>query len=76
MDLDSIEELCLVNYAAVTFLDCLGVDPSQERINIMELMVLMATYPKKVTLDMIKKCVGNDKLAALFLYLRNKDLRE
>lgn len=76
MDLDSIEELCLPNYIAVSFLERLGIDPSPEQINITESMVLMGTYPKKVTLKTIKQCVGNDKLASLFLYLRNKDLRD
>lgn len=76
MDLDSIEELCLTNYAAVLFLERLGIDPSPEQISITESMVLMGTYPKKVTPKTIEQCVGNDKLASLFLYLRNKDLRE
>lgn len=75
MDLDSIEDLCLINYTAVLFLERLNTAPSPEQITLMEFMVLMATYPKKVTTDMIEKCVGNDKLASLFLYLKNKDLR-
>ena len=76
MDLDSIEEICLPNYTAVSILERLGIDPNQEQIDIIESLVLMASYPKKVNSKMIAQCVGSDKLASLFLYLRNKDLRE
>ena len=77
MDLDSIEDLCLPNYTAVSVLERLGIkDPSLEQVQIMESMVLMACYPKKVNPQMIEQCAGSDKLASLFLYLKNKDLRE
>lgn len=76
MDLDSIEALSLPNYTAISILDCLGIkDPSLEQVDIMESVVLMASYPQKVKPIFIKQCVGDDKLAALFLYLKNKDLR-
>lgn len=76
MDLESIEELSLPNYTAVLFLERLGIkDPSPEQVDIMEFMVLMGTYPHKIKSRDIEDCVGGDKLAALFLYLKNKDLR-
>ncbi len=76
MDLDTIEELSLPNYTAVSILERLGItDPSLEQVNIMESVVLMASYPNQVKSGTIEQCVGNDKLAALFLYLKNKDLR-
>jgi hypothetical protein len=76
MDLASIEELSLPNYAAVSILERLGIkDPSLDQVDIMESVVLMASYPHKVKPGTIEQCVGDDKLAALFLYLKNKDLR-
>ena len=75
MDLDIIDELSLTHHAAISFLERLGIDPSPEQIDLMETMVCMCTYPKRVTLEMIKDCVGGDELAAFFLYLKNKDLR-
>ena len=76
MDLDMIEELSLTHHAAISILERLGLDdPSQEQINIMEAVVRMASYPHQVTPEMIEDCVHNDKVAAFFLYLKNKDLR-
>jgi hypothetical protein len=75
MNLDLIEELSLANYTAVSILERLGISPSQEQINLMESVLLMATYPKKVNPATIKHCVGEDNLAYLFLHLRNQDLR-
>lgn len=76
IDIDAIEEIYLPNYTAVTFLESLDAAADQEKIDLMEAMVLMATYPKKITPDIIKRCVGKDSLAYLFLHLRNQDLRE
>lgn len=76
IDIGAVEELCLPNYTAVTFLERLDAAEDQEKIDLIEAMVLMATYPKKVTSEIIKRCTGNDTLAYLFLHLRNKDLRE
>ena len=73
MNLDLIEELSLANYTAISILERLG--PSQEQVNLMESVLLMATYPKKVNPATIKHCVGEDNLAYLFLHLRNQDLR-
>lgn len=75
MDLDSIDELSLTHHTAISFLERLGINPSQQQIDLMEAMVRMATYPKRVTLETIKDCVGGDAVAAFFLYLKNKDLR-
>ncbi len=75
MDLDSIDELSLTHHTAISFFERLGIDPSQEQIDLMEAMVRMATYPKLVTLETIKDCVGGDTVASFFLYLKNKDLR-
>ena len=76
MNLDLIEELSLANYTAVSILERLGISPSQEQVNLMESVLLMATYPKKVNPATIKHCVGEDNLAYLFLHLRNQDLRQ
>jgi hypothetical protein len=76
MNLDLIEDLSLTNYTAVSILERLGISPSQEQINLMESVLLMATYPKKVNPTTIKHCVGEDNLAYLFLHLRNQDLRQ
>jgi hypothetical protein len=76
MNLDLIEELSLPNYTAITFLERLDAAVDQEKIDRMEAMILLATYPKKVTPEIIKRCVGDDTLAYLFLHLRNQDLRE
>jgi hypothetical protein len=75
MNLDLIEDLSLTNYTAVSILERLGISPSQEQVNLMESVLLMATYPKKVNPATIKRCVGEDNLAYLFLHLRNQDLR-
>ena len=75
MNLDLIEELSLANYTAISILERLGISPSQEQITLMESVLLMATYPKKVNPATIKHCVGEDNLAYLFLHLRNQDLR-
>mgnify|MGYP000325981030 CR=1 FL=1 len=76
IDIDAVEELCLTNYTAVSILERLGISPSQEQINLMESVLLMATYPRKVKPATIKHCVGEDNLAYLFLHLRNQDLRQ
>lgn len=76
IDIDAVEELCLPNYTAVTFLERLDAAVDHEKVDLMEAMVLMATYPKKVTPEIIKRCVGDDTLAYLFLHLRNQDLRQ
>lgn len=76
IDIEAVEELCLTNYTAVTFLERLDAAADHEKVELMEAMVLMATYPKKVTPEIIKRCVGEDTLAYLFLHLRNQDLRE
>ena len=76
IDIDAVEELCLTNYTAISILERLGISPSQEQINLMESVQLMATYPKKVNPTTIKHCVGEDNLAYLFLHLRNQDLRQ
>jgi hypothetical protein len=75
MNLDDIRTLSLPNYIAVLISERLGIDASQEQIDIIESLVLMATYPKKVKDKTLKKCIGDDKLAYFFLYLKNKDLR-
>ncbi len=75
MNLDLIKDLSLTNYTAVSILERLGISPSQEQVNLMESVLLMATYPKKVNPATIKHCVGEDNLAYLFLHLRNQDLR-
>ena len=75
MNLDLIEELSLANYTAISILERLGLSPSLEQVNLMESVLLMATYPKKVNPTTIKHCVGEDNLAYLFLHLRNQDLR-
>lgn len=75
MNLDDIKTLSLPNYIALLISERLGIVASQEQIDILEALVLMATYPKKVKDKIIKKCIGDDELAYLFLYLRNKDLR-
>ena len=76
MNLDLIEDLSLANYTAVSILERLGISPNQEQIDIMESVVLMASYPKKINPTTIKHCVGEDNLAYLFLHLRNQDLRQ
>ncbi len=75
MNLDDIRTLSLPNYIAVLVSERLGIDATQEQIDIIESLVLMATYPRKVKDRIIKKCVGNDELGYFFLYLKNKDLR-
>jgi hypothetical protein len=75
MDLDLIQDLSLANYTAISILDRLGITPNQEQVNLMESVLLMATYPNKVKPETIKHCVGEDTLAYLFLHLRNQDLR-
>lgn len=76
MNLDDIRTISLPNYIALLISERLGIDGNQEQIDIIESLVLMATYPKKVKDKIIKKCVGSDELAYLFLYLKNKDLRD
>ncbi len=73
--MDIIDDLSLTNYIAVTILERLGVDPSQEQIDIIESLILMLAYPQAVDSDTIKQCIGNDKLAYYFLCFRNKELR-
>lgn len=75
MDLDLIEDLSLSNYTAVSILERLGISPNQEQVDLMESVLLLATYPNKVKTETIRHCVGEDTLAYLFLYLRNLDLR-
>lgn len=76
LDIDLIEDLSLPTYTAITFLERLDAAVDQEKIDLMEAMLLMATYPRKVTSEIIKRCVGEDTLAYLFLHLRNQDLRD
>jgi hypothetical protein len=74
-DISLLEKLCLTNYTAISILERLGISPNQEQINLMESVLLMATYPRKVKAETIKHCVGEDRLAYAFLQLRNQDLR-
>ena len=76
MNLEDIKNLSLPNYTALLISERLGIDASQEQIDILESLVLMATYPKKVKDKIIKKCIGTDKLAYFFLYLKNKELQD
>lgn len=73
--MENIKNLSLPNYIALLISERLGIEANQEQIDILEALVLMATYPKKVKDKIIKKCVGHDELAYFFLYLKNKDLR-
>lgn len=75
MNMENIKNLSLPNYIALLISERLGIEANQEQIDILEALVLMATYPKKVKDKIIKKCIGNDELAYFFLYLKNKDLR-
>ncbi len=75
MDLDLLEDLSLTTHTAILTLERLGVDPDQAQIDIMEAIVLMVIDPKRVNSKTIERCVGKDKLAGLFLYLKNKELR-
>jgi hypothetical protein len=70
----SLDKLSLTNYTAIAILERMGIDPTREQITIIESLVLMASHPKKVKSRTIKRCVGEDTLAYLFLYLKNKDL--
>ncbi len=76
MNIDLLEDLSLPTYTAIPFLERLEGAAHQEKIDLMEAMLLMATYPRKVTSEIIKRCVGEDTLAYLFLHLRNQDLRD
>lgn len=76
MKLDNIKSISLPSYTATLILDRLGINASQEQIDIIESLVLMATYPKKVKDKMIRRCVGDDEIAYFFLYLKNLDLRD
>ena len=71
-----MKDLSLTNYAAVSILEHLDMELSQKRINIIEALVLMATYPLEVEADTIEQCVGGDKLAYHFLVIKNKELRQ
>jgi hypothetical protein len=76
MNMENIKNLSLPNYTALLISERLGLDASQEQIDILEALVLMATYPKKVRDKIIKKCIGNDELAYFFLHLKNKELQD
>jgi hypothetical protein len=72
--MDQIKELSLTHYTALAVLEQLGLsNPTQEQINTMESMVLLASYPQNATTDTIQQCVGNDKLAYYFLYVKNNE---
>lgn len=77
IDIEAIEELCLLNYTAISLLERFGVsNPNLEQIQRAESAVVLMAYPKKVTVETIKHCVGENELASLFLYFRNRDLCE
>jgi hypothetical protein len=72
--MDQIKELSLTLYTAMAVLTQLGItDPTLEQIDTMESMVLLASYPQDATTDTILECVGNDKLAYYFLYVKNNE---
>lgn len=61
------------NYTAVSILERLGLSsPSEAQIRLIESLLLMLTRPEKINPKMIKHCIGDDKLAYSFLYLKNK----
>ncbi len=63
-------KLSLSNYTAISILERLGLlNPTQEQIDIMESMVLIATHPQKISTKKMKLCVGNNELAYSFLHL-------
>ena len=72
--MDQIKELSLTHYTAIAVLTQLGItDPTKEQIDIMESIVLLASYPQSATTDTILECVGDDKLAYYFLYVKNNE---
>ncbi len=54
MNLDDIKTLSLPNYIALLISERLGLEANQEQVDILEALVLMATYPKKVKDRIIK----------------------
>lgn len=69
-----MKDLSLTNYVAISVLENLGIDPSQKQIDVIELLVLMATYPLEIDAEVIKRCLSGDKLAYHSLVIKNKEL--
>jgi hypothetical protein len=69
--MNPIKELSLPNYAAVAILQQLGMlAPSQKQITIMESVISMMTNPQQIEPETIRLCVGNNKLAYYFLFVK------
>lgn len=68
-----MEKLSLSNYTAISVLEKLGLlNPSQEQIDVIESLVLIAKQPQRVTHRAVKRCVGNNKLACAFLVSKHQ----
>ena len=60
------EPICInkVNYIAILSLEQLGVScPTQEQIDTMESIIMLAMSPEKITKEKIDLCLGEDNVA-------------
>lgn len=49
------------NYIAIVVLEQLGLtSPSQQQIDVMESVILLATQPEKLKLEILKICIGDN----------------
>lgn len=69
--MNPIKELSLPNYTAIAVLQQFGtVDPSKQQITIMESVISMITNPQQIDPETIRLCVGDNKLAYYFLFVK------